>query len=113
MSKNTIVSLIYHCHKLLDLICLEIGTSSIDWVQLSRFLSEVEDRIQSLKRVLNKKQDDGSKTNNCINIPLLQTFRSYLQYSKFIHLRSVPGEYQHFSSKNRGPSQPSSQTMTF
>lgn len=59
MSKNTIVLLIYHCHKLLDLICLEIGTSSIDWAQLSRLLSEDEDRIQYPKHVLNKKQDDG------------------------------------------------------
>jgi hypothetical protein len=33
------------------------GTSSIDWVQLSRFLPEDGDRIQSPKRyVLNKKQ---------------------------------------------------------
>jgi hypothetical protein len=35
-------------------------TDSIDWAQLSRFLPEEGDRIQSTKRcVLNKKQDDG------------------------------------------------------
>jgi hypothetical protein len=33
--------------------CLEIETSSIDWTQLSKFLPE--DRMQSQKRVLNKK----------------------------------------------------------
>jgi hypothetical protein len=38
----------------------EIGTSSIDWAQLSRLLPEDGDRIQSPKRlVLNKKQEDG------------------------------------------------------
>jgi hypothetical protein len=37
--------------------CPEIGTSSIDWAQLSRLLPEDGDRIQSLiRRVLRKKR---------------------------------------------------------
>lgn len=37
----------------------EIGTSSFDWTQLCGLLPEDRDRIQSRKRVLNKKQGDG------------------------------------------------------
>jgi hypothetical protein len=50
-----------------------MGTSSIDWAQLSRLLSEEGDRVQSPKRFLNKKQDDNvQKFNNCISsLPFL------------------------------------------
>jgi hypothetical protein len=45
----------------------EIGTSSINWAQLSRFHLKT-DRIQSPKRVLNKNRivDNVQKHNNCI-----------------------------------------------
>jgi hypothetical protein len=43
--------------------CPEIGTSSIDWAQISRLLFDDGDRIQCPKRpkrrVLNEKHDDG------------------------------------------------------
>jgi hypothetical protein len=43
------------------LVCLhpEIGTSSIDWAQLSRFLPEDGDRIQSPKRLVLKNKQGG------------------------------------------------------
>jgi hypothetical protein len=38
----------------------EIGTNSVDWAELIRFLPEDGDRIQSTKScVLNKKKDGG------------------------------------------------------
>jgi hypothetical protein len=37
-------------HVLCWLWCLEIGTGSIDWAQLSRLLPEDGDRVQSTKR---------------------------------------------------------------
>jgi hypothetical protein len=68
--------------------CPEIGTSSIDWAQQSRFFLKME-TIQSPKHcVLKNKQDGGldkdkmmdnvQKHNICTNVPLSQTFRSYL-----------------------------------
>jgi hypothetical protein len=48
--------------------CPETGTNSIDWAQLSRFLPEGGDRIQSPKRcVLNKNRtmNNVQKHSNC------------------------------------------------
>jgi hypothetical protein len=56
--------------------CSEIGTSSIDWAQLSRFHLKTETE-SSLWNVFNKNRtmDNVQKYNNCINIPTSQTFR--------------------------------------
>jgi hypothetical protein len=69
---------------------LEIGTSSINWAQLSRFCLKT-DRIQSLTHcVLKYKQDvvldknsimdNSQKHHICTNVPSSQTFRSYFQF---------------------------------
>jgi hypothetical protein len=50
--------------------CLDIGTSSIHWAQLSRFLHVDEDRIQPPKRCIlniNTTVDNVQKHNNYVD----------------------------------------------
>jgi hypothetical protein len=67
--------------------CPEIGTSSIDWAQLSRFHLKTEWE-SSLRNVVlkykqegvldkNKAMDNVQKHNICSNLESSQTFRSY------------------------------------
>jgi hypothetical protein len=71
----------------------EIGlcywTGCIDWGEFSRLLPEDGERIQSPKRCVLKYKQDGvldksrtmdnvHKVSNCINVPSLRTFKSYL-----------------------------------
>jgi hypothetical protein len=82
--------------------CPEIGTSSIDWAQLSRFYLKTETetslRIVVLKYSYkqdgvsdkNRTIDNVQKHNICVNISSSQTFRSYLMLfvwnALFFHL---------------------------
>jgi hypothetical protein len=53
---------------------LEIGTSSIDWAQLSRFHLWMETGlVYEMLLILNgtRTMDKVQKHNNCINVPLL------------------------------------------
>jgi hypothetical protein len=60
----------------------EIGTSSIDWAQLSRFYLKTETE-SSLRNVVflhkGRTMDNGQQHNICTNAPSEQTFRSYLR----------------------------------
>jgi hypothetical protein len=69
--------------------CPETGTSSIDWGQLSRFhlKTETESSLQNdvfwkLNRTVfldkDRTMDNVQQHNICTNVPLSQTFRSYL-----------------------------------
>jgi hypothetical protein len=66
--------------------CPEIGTSSIDWAQLSRFhlKTETESSLRNVVLVKYRMMDNVQKHNNSINIPWAQTFRFYLQRSIFL-----------------------------
>jgi hypothetical protein len=71
--------------------CPEIGACSIHWAQLSRLLPKDRDRIQSLKCcVLNKKQVNVQKLNNCINkyvffFRLLEQSSTHLDHPSSCH----------------------------
>jgi hypothetical protein len=56
--------------------CREIETSSIDWVQLSRFYLNTEAESSLLNVTF--WMDNVQKHNICINVPSSQTVRSYL-----------------------------------
>jgi hypothetical protein len=56
------------CHSRISFWCQEIGTSSIDWAQLSRLLPENLNRVQSPKRrfeIKSKTTDNIQKVDNC------------------------------------------------
>jgi hypothetical protein len=62
----------------------DVGTSSIDWAQLSRFFPEDGDRNQlPIHCVLNKNRtlDNVQKRNICIIVASSQTFTTYLHYN--------------------------------
>jgi hypothetical protein len=58
----------------------EIGTSSIDWAQLSRFYLQTETEF-SLRNIVfldkDRTMDNVQKYNMCTNVPSSQTFTSY------------------------------------
>jgi hypothetical protein len=67
----------------------EMGTSSVDWAQLSRFYLKTETE-SSLQNVVLKYKQDGvldknrmmdnvQKHNICTNVPSLHALRSYLK----------------------------------
>jgi hypothetical protein len=63
--------------------CPETETSSIYWAQLSRFHLKT-DRIQSPKHCVlnrNRAMDNVQNWDSYINIPLSQTYRSYMVYT--------------------------------
>jgi hypothetical protein len=61
--------------------CPEIGSTSLDWAQLSRFYMKTETE-SSLRNVMfmnkNRMMDNIQKYNIFINVPSSQTLRSYL-----------------------------------
>jgi hypothetical protein len=81
---------------------LEIGTSFIDWAQLSRCLPQDGDRIQSPKHCdLNKNRmmDNLQKHNTCINVSSWTLFnalidnikhKKYIKHSKTMHIHGSP-----------------------
>jgi hypothetical protein len=58
-----------------------LGTSSINWVQLSMFLPEDGDLFGLWNFALKNRMMYVKKHNNCINTPSSQTFRSYTWFT--------------------------------
>jgi hypothetical protein len=87
----------------------EIGTSSIDWAQLSRFYLKTETEC-SLRNVvcwkISRTTDNVHKHNDCTNVASSQTFGSYSHvYSKEIrpYIILTPTPCQEASSLQSPP----------
>jgi hypothetical protein len=80
--------------------CPEIGTSTIDWAQLSRLLPE--DRIQSLKCcVLNKIQDDEIMSKNRIIVKVLRLREIWWGFFFFFAFVSLISDEQFLENQRR------------